>query len=103
MAAAGKCELCGRAGVDLTRHHLIPRTRHANKQTRQRFSREEATTRLAMLCRACHKYVHTVLTEKEMEREFNTIERLSGHPEIRKFIEWVRSKPAGLRVRSRRG
>jgi hypothetical protein len=29
--------------------------------------------------------------------------RLSAHPEIRKFVDWVRNKPAGLRVRSRRG
>jgi 5-methylcytosine-specific restriction endonuclease McrA len=103
MARLGACELCGRQGVDLTRHHLIPRTRHSNKKTRQLYSREKAATRLAMLCRACHKYVHRVLTEKELERWFNTIERLSDHPEVRKLIDWVRNKPAGLRVRSRRG
>jgi 5-methylcytosine-specific restriction endonuclease McrA len=103
MGPLGACELCGRQGVNLTRHHLIPRTRHSNKKTRQLYSREEAATRLAILCRACHKYVHTVLTEKELERGFNTIERLRDHPQIRKFADWVRNKPAGLRVRFRRG
>ena len=55
-----------------------------------------------MLCRACHKFAHAVLTEKEMEAGYNTVEALAAHPEIRKFIEWVRTKPPGLRVRSRR-
>jgi 5-methylcytosine-specific restriction endonuclease McrA len=103
MGPLGACELCSRKSVDLTRHHLIPRTRHSNKKSRQLYSREKAATRLAMLCRACHQYVHTLLTEKELERGFNTIDRLREHPEIRKFVDWVRNKPAGLRVRSHRG
>ncbi len=35
------CELCGRAAVDLTRHHLIPRTRHKNKRNKKMFDRQE--------------------------------------------------------------
>jgi hypothetical protein len=95
------CELCRRPNIDTTRHHLIPRTRHKNKRNKKTFDREEVRTRLAYLCRPCHKFIHTVLSEKEMESSYNTVEQLAAHPEIRKFIDWVRTKPAGLKVQSR--
>ena len=101
MARVGMCELCGRAGLEITRHHLIPRTRHKNKRNKKTFDREDVRSRLADLCRPCHKFVHSVLTEKELESAYNTMEQLAAHPEIRKFADWIRTKPPGLRVRSR--
>ena len=85
----------------MTRHHLIPRTRQKNKRNQKTFQREDVRTRLADLCRACHKFIHAVLTEKQLEQDYNTVEQLAQHPEIRKFVDWVRPKPPGLRVRSR--
>ena len=101
MARAGLCELCGRTNIEVTRHHLIPRTRHRNKRNQKTFDRDEVRGRIAELCRPCHKFIHTVLTEKQLESEFNTVEQLAAHPGIRKFTEWIRTKPPGLRVRSR--
>jgi hypothetical protein len=101
MGRIGACELCGRTEIEVTRHHLIPRTRHKNKRNKKTFERDEVRGRLAFLCRPCHKFVHTVLTEKELEAAFNTMEQLAAHPEIAKFSEWIRTKPANLRVRSR--
>lgn len=101
MASLGTCELCGRGDVELTRHHLIPRTRHSNRRNQRLFEREDVRTRLAMLCRPCHGFIHKTLSEKEMEQRFNTLELLREHPGIARFITWVRTKPAGLRVRSR--
>jgi hypothetical protein len=92
------CELCGRATGDLTRHHLIPRTRHANKRNKREFDRNDVHHRIARLCRACHKQVHAVLTEKQLEREFNTLAALRGHPEIARFVDWVKAQPAGAHV-----
>ena len=99
---SGTCELCGREGIDITRHHLIPRTRHSNKRNQKLFGRDDVRTRLADLCRPCHGFIHKVLSEKQMELEYNTVELLRSHPEIGKFVEWVKRRPAGLRVRSRR-
>ena len=93
---SGACELCQRNEVDLTRHHLVPRTRHSNKRNRRDFDRADVTTRIAWLCRPCHKMVHAVLNEKQLEREFNTLELLRSHPEIRKFVEWIATKPPGF-------
>lgn len=98
MPYPGTCELCGRSHIEVTRHHLIPRTRHTNKRNKKVFEREEVRTRVAWLCRACHSFAHSVLTEKQMEQDYNTIGRLLDHPDIRKFVTWVRTKPPGLRV-----
>jgi 5-methylcytosine-specific restriction endonuclease McrA len=99
---ASACELCGRPDTELTRHHLIPRARHKKGQIRRNFDKTELTGRLAMLCRACHKYVHTVLTERQLADEYNTVRQLLAHPEIAKFVCWIAKRPSGLRVSSRR-
>lgn len=93
------CELCGRPEVGLTRHHLIPRTRHANRRNKRDFTRDEVRLRIAWLCRPCHNHIHSVLSEKEMERAFNTVEALRGHPEVARFVAWLADKPPGFKPR----
>lgn len=85
----------------LTRHHLIPRTRHANKKNKRDFDRTEVKTRLAWLCRPCHDHVHALFDEKTLERDFNTMESLAEHSEVAKFVSWIRSKPDGFKPASR--
>ncbi len=97
-----QCELCGRMVDEVTKHHLIPRTRHANKRNKKQFDRREVKARIALLCHPCHKQVHALFTEKELERDYNTLERLKSHPEVAKFIGWLRDKPAALKVTVRR-
>jgi len=97
--APATCELCGRAVARLTRHHLIPRTRHSNRRNKRDFGRHEVHERVAWLCRPCHDHVHNVFSEKELERHFNTVSRLREHAEIARFVEWIAAKPAGFRPR----
>ncbi|NIP73187.1 MAG: hypothetical protein GWO16_09250 [Gammaproteobacteria bacterium] len=96
----GRCELCGRAVPELTRHHLIPRARHGKRRTQRRFAREEMRAHILWVCRPCHKHVHAVCSETSLEARYNTRERLLEHPDIRRFIEWIRSKPAGYLPRT---
>lgn len=94
------CDLCERSVPEVTRHHLIPRTRHKNKKNKKIFSREEVRERLIMLCRLCHRNIHAQLTEKQLEYDYNTIEKLLEHPEIKKFTDWIKNKPlTKLRIR----
>ena len=44
----------------------------------------------------------TTLCEKELEWQYSTIERLREHPQLRRFIVWVRRKPPEFWVRTRR-
>jgi hypothetical protein len=97
-----QCQLCRRRVAELTTHHLIPRARHGNKRNRKQFDREDVRTRTIDVCRPCHKNIHAVLTNKELEREYNTLEALKSHPDIDRFIRWVASKPdSHVTVRSR--
>ena len=104
MDPANHCNLCGRAVEVLTRHHLVPRTRHKNKKNKKLFARDEVK-KVIWLCQACHENVHAVLTEKELERTFHTIELLAAHPKIAKFTEWIRTRPetAGVSVKTSKG
>jgi hypothetical protein len=87
----GKCELCERDPVKLTRHHVIPVTRHTNKKTKKETTHHDRHT-IAWICRPCHDQIHVLITEKDMEREYNTIEKLKAHPGVQKFIAWVANR-----------
>lgn len=100
MSDCGRCELCGRNVSRLTRHHLIPRARHANKRNQRNFDRHDVKHRVAWFCRPCHDHVHALFTEKTLEREFNTLAVLAAHPDVRRFVEWVRRKPEGFKPTS---
>lgn len=91
----GVCGLCGRVVERRTRHHLVPRTRHGNKRVKRTFSREELN-RTVPLCPACHRQIHRTLTEKELEREYNTVQALLSHPDIHRFVRWIEKKPHGV-------
>lgn len=76
------CPLCGRtlvAGPTVDEHHLVPRSQGGRmKET---------------LHRVCHRKIHQTLKPRELARSFASWEALRAHPEIEKFIEWVRKRP----------
>lgn len=96
------CELCGRSGLVLTRHHLIPQSRHNKSRTQRHFSRKNMKTEIAMLCRPCHSQIHRLFDNQELANDYHTIERLRAHSEMQKFINWVKKRPSGLKIRVRR-
>ena len=95
----GCCALCERE-ERLTRHHPIPRARHHNKRNKREFPRQRVRQVVGVCC-PCHSQIHQLLSEKQLEREFNTVEKLRDHPEIAKFARWIRRKPAGFRAAMR--
>jgi hypothetical protein len=97
MTETKRCELCGREVGVLTRHHLIPRTRHANKRNKRDFDRSDVKQRIAWFCRPCHNHVHALFTEKTLERDLNTLRALAAHPDVVRFANWIRQKPDGFR------
>ena len=88
----GRCQLCKRPDLALTRHHLIPRMTH--KRAR-RSDPESNINEIAMICRPCHSHIHTLMTEKEMHRTYNTIEKLAAHEGVQKFVKWLQGKRVG--------
>jgi len=74
------CPICGRPMPEITcnTHHLVPDT----------FGGKETIT----LHRICHNQIHAVFTERELQHEFNTVEKLLEHGAIQKFVKWVAKK-----------
>lgn len=54
-----------------------------------------------MLCGPCHKFLHRTFTNAELATDYPTVEALLSHPEVERFVRWVRTQPAtrGVRVR----
>lgn len=75
------CPLCSRPipKNQQDEHHLIPRCKKGKITT--------------TLHRACHRQIHMVLTEQELAKTYNSAEALLEHPEIQKFVRWIKTKP----------
>ena len=74
------CALCERQVSYVTLHHLIP------KQEGGRYGDR------VPLCQPCHVTLHSLFTNKELQKEFYSVERLRRDDRLRKYIEWIRTK-----------
>ncbi|WP_372009326.1 HNH endonuclease [Paenibacillus chitinolyticus] len=88
--AQGTCELCGRHEVNRTEHHLIPK--------------EKGGTFLstALLCIPCHKQIHALFTNEQLERGLHTLDALRGDERMRAFLKWIRKQPSAALPRIRK-
>ncbi|SIP95788.1 HNH endonuclease [Rhizobium sp. RU35A] len=82
--AAEICPLCGREIPEDQRdlHHLVPKSR-GGRVTQA-------------LHRICHKQIHALFSEAELETAYSTVEALLAHPDMAKFVAWVSRKPPGF-------
>lgn len=94
-APTPRCGLCEREVPLLTEHHLIPRSQGRRRGLR---AAELPTERL---CPACHKFLHRTFTNAELAAEYRSVETLLEHPDVQRFVAWIRKQPAskGVRVR----
>lgn len=84
------CPLCGRPipPAQQDAHHMVPKSQGGR-----------ATT---LLHRICHRQLHALFSEQELAREYASPEALLAHEEVRRFVEWVRTKPPDFHERARR-
>ncbi|QDT59446.1 hypothetical protein SV7mr_19530 [Stieleria bergensis] len=85
------CQLCGSNEVH-SEHHLIPRHCHRKNWWKRHFTKEQMQQTI-LLCKMCHESVHELIPdEKELGRDFYTIEKLQSHPDIAKYLDWKRKR-----------
>jgi 5-methylcytosine-specific restriction endonuclease McrA len=84
------CPICDRAIPDSQKdaHHLIPKSK-GGKTTEY-------------LHRICHKQIHALFTETELAQQYHHAQILREHPEMKKFIQWVASKPDAFYEKTRK-
>lgn len=75
------CPLCGRPlpASERSPHHLVPKM----------FKGRETVD----LHRICHRKIHSLWSERELKNRFHDIDLIRQQPEIRRFIQWLDSKP----------
>ncbi|HEY7116288.1 MAG TPA: HNH endonuclease signature motif containing protein [Tepidisphaeraceae bacterium] len=77
-----RCSLCERL-VPLsliTLHHLKPRQRGGKAEHR------------TPLCKPCHKQLHATYSNKELDRELDSLESLRQAPQLQPFLAWIRKQ-----------
>jgi len=86
------CPLCDRGmpKKERSKHHLIP------------VSESSPRGKKAIIHRVCHVKIHSLFTEEELALKYNTIEKLKEHPEMQKFIKWIKNKADNFYTVSRR-
>ncbi len=84
------CPLCDRSIPPSQRdaHHLVPKSRGG--------------VDTVWLHRICHRQIHALLSEAELERDYCFVEALRSHPEMARFLQWVRTKPDDFFERTRK-
>jgi hypothetical protein len=86
----GACPICERpliAGPSINEHHLKPKT----------YKGTETIT----LHVVCHTKIHSIFSERELYDFYHTVERLRDHPEMDKFIKWIKKQPPEYKDRNR--
>ena len=88
METLETCALCERElGMPYDEHHLVPKSKGGNETVK--------------LHRICHSKIHSVFTHTELKQKYDQINKLKKHPEIKKFISWVLTKPPTFYKRTR--
>lgn len=77
----GPCPICGSdmvEGDSVDEHHLVPKSKRG---------KEKEPVHVV-----CHRKIHSSISEADLNHWWNTWERLRTHPDIAKFIPWVRKQ-----------
>lgn len=89
-----QCQLCDRVVPRLTEHHLVPR-QHTK---RKKLDPGETID----ICPACHRQIHTLFDNRQLAQELNTIDALKFHPDVAKFLAWVRKQDPDRKIKVKR-
>jgi hypothetical protein len=71
------CPLCKRKIIFRSNHHLIPKSRNGNDKS------------TILICEDCHEAIHALFSNKELEKEFNTVESLLYNDKLSKSIQFL--------------
>ena len=80
--AFGRCALCHREVPArlITMHHLHPKSRGGKAEQR------------VPLCKPCHKQLHAMFSNVELEKVYPTLEALRKAPQLQPFLKWIRKQ-----------
>ena len=71
----GRCSFCLKY-QKLTKHHLIPKSLHTKLRKSKKYKIRKLKETVTC-CRDCHDLIHENFTRYELERRYNTFEKLN--------------------------
>lgn len=95
------CACCKRYITQLSKHHLIPRTLHHKKKIKKEFDRVQLNHAIN-LCNPCHNQIHSLFTEKELGRQYYSLELIMANSDMMKFAAWIKNKPQSVKPCAKR-
>lgn len=84
-----ECPLCRRVVPLMSGHHLVPKSRGGKHQDK------------LPICVDCHNAIHAMFSNRELEREFNSLQALLENERFRRHVRWLSRQDPGKRLRSR--
>ncbi|MBM7554096.1 hypothetical protein JOC33_003009 [Thalassobacillus pellis] len=54
------------------------------------------------LCGACHRQIHALFHNDELARFYHTVERIADHPDVERYLRWVRKQDPRKRILTRK-
>ncbi len=72
------CSLCMTC-EGVSRHHTTPKAKGGKT--------------VEMLCEACHKQIHSLFSNKEIDTLYNSIEKLKQSEKVQKWVKWRQKHP----------
>jgi len=70
------CEVC--EGTE--KHHIIPKSKKGKE--------------VVMVCGSCHDQIHSLFTNKELAKQYNSTESLKTSNRMQNWIEWRKKHPS---------
>lgn len=65
-------------GGSVDKHHFVPKSRGGREQM--------------LIHRVCHNKIHSLWSNKELEREFSDPDTIKNHPMMQDFLTFIRKK-----------
>jgi len=77
-----ECPICTRDVPERyqEKHHLTPKSKGGSKKE------------TVLVCCNCGDMLHKLFTNKELKKKYNTIEAILSHPDVQKWVSWVKEK-----------
>lgn len=82
------CPICGRPNYHPSDHHMVPKSRGGR------------TTKT--ICADCHRSIHSLFTNKELEEKYNTPEILLANEDFARMIKFISKQDPRGRVTTKK-
>lgn len=81
-----RCPLCKRPLIHASGHHLTPKCRGGRETT--------------LICCDCHRMIHSLFSNKELERTYNSVEALLANEQVQKMVAFLSKQDPNRRYRA---